>query len=386
MTNFAVETSQNSKAKEKTAYLRRSRDGSTVLWLDIFAKNAVTIALLIVGEWPDVVLADVVNEDWCHSDDLRGAGRRNRHQNHQQDQKGSRLAHQFSSHDLRDQSFISLLLRQQFFPLWGAQCKVGEARRGGHAERNGEPAQPTWKKAPNTLAGLGCNAALPVRLVHEEGAEITNQVDYAKHQPSRRKDRQITAVIVSIRAQSAREEFMDRPDTPQCAVIVSKRIGVHFDDEPKHGDENQCGIEIRHIKSRPQAADERVAAYDNRNDDGCCSGLESNNQIRHHCNSAEHQHGRDDHIAQQGEDAEHKVGVAVKTSTHDLEEGFGSGRVDLELNRHCRKEQDLDRGAWRVPKRTTDAILKRKVRSLNWSVCGQQRGWYRNEAGNRIAW
>ena len=220
-----------------------------VFLLDLVTQFAEAVASIFFVERLDVVLVNVVDQDGRDCDDFRGSGRSDGHQDHQQNEEWARVAHQRRGHERRHQSFISLLHRQQLFPFGGAQCQVSEAHRGRHAERNGEPAQAARNKPPDALTGLGCDAALPVRLVDENRAEVADQVDDAKHQPPRGENGQVAVVVVTFRAFEARQEVVDRLDCPQfVVVIVSARIAVHLDHETQHDDEDQGGVEIGYVE------------------------------------------------------------------------------------------------------------------------------------------
>ena len=72
----------------------------------------------------------------------------------------------------------------------------------------------------------------------------------------------------------------------------------------------------------------------------------------------QHQHGGDDDVGGQGKHTEDLVGGFSEASVDDLQEGLGPGRPNLQLHRQHGEEQDLDRRACRVPKRSTDSVLK----------------------------
>ena len=72
----------------------------------------------------------------------------------------------------------------------------------------------------------------------------------------------------------------------------------------------------------------------------------------------QHEHGRDDDVGGQGEDAEDLVGGLSETSVDDLQEGLGPWSPGLQLHRQHGEQQDLNRRAGRVPEGAADSVLK----------------------------
>ena len=107
---------------------------------------------MVSPEGADVGLVDVVDNDRGNGDDLRRAGRHDRHQDEEEHGVFPDRSEQLLGNKRRSETFHDVFFREERCALCGRESKVGETHGGGQTERNCEPAEATCDEAPDALS------------------------------------------------------------------------------------------------------------------------------------------------------------------------------------------------------------------------------------------
>ena len=194
--------------------------------IKLTTQDALTI-LQVSSEWTDVSLVDIVDNNGGHSDHLGRPGGHDRHQNEEQHGVLSRGAEQLLSHQRSSQTLGHVLISEHGRTLGRAETKVGEAHGGGQGEGDGEPDETTCDEAPDSLERFSSHRTLPVGLVTEHGAEVTNNVDNAEDEATGAEEGEVGATLVAhvlIRSLPAGDEVKHRLGVSKGVLRVVKRI------------------------------------------------------------------------------------------------------------------------------------------------------------------
>mmetsp|Transcript_95294 Transcript_95294/g.248444 ORF Transcript_95294/g.248444 Transcript_95294/m.248444 type:complete len:481 (-) Transcript_95294:567-2009(-) len=141
--------------------------------------------------WVDVGPVDVVGHQRRHGDALGGARGDDGHEEHDRHHHGAARAEEVGGHCRRDEA--SSCLGGTDRQLQGHACQAQGCR-----EREGdrEPDQAPEEVALVSARGLRSDGGLPIGLVHEDCAEVPDDVDDAKLQAAQRHHREVGALLV----------------------------------------------------------------------------------------------------------------------------------------------------------------------------------------------
>ena len=209
---------------------------------------------------------------------------------------------------------------------------------------------------------------MPIRLVDEYSAKVTDNVDDAKHQTVAGEHGQVGTLLVSgNRSASILSLFVERctvAERVDCLALflgfahgVSKHVvdlvaRVNFDvDKENHDDQHGVddgGMEIIRQKSRLEASRGGVQDDTPGDQEGGKAVVHTGEGFDSRGTSKQ-EHGCHNDVGAEAKEEESKVGSPAPPSVHNLRDGVGRWSNLLQVNRQNTEEEDLNSGAGRIP-------------------------------------
>ena len=317
----------------------------------------------------DVLAVDIVSEQGGDGNLLGRASGHDGHEKHDRDRGGTTLTHQVGSDGRRHETRAGFAGGHR-----QVESDGGETHGGGEGERNGEPNETTEEVTLGGGGRLGRDGGLPVRLVNEDGTEVTDNVNDTEDDATFRKHRQVGALLVlgnraAVLAEAKlfgavgglRNRGQGVVHLARGAEFVIAR--VHDVDEGDENGENDRGVDVRRQEGRLKTTRHGVrddTERDQETSDGRVHAGERVDGGR----ATEHEHGRHDDVGEEAEEDEHLLHVGTPAGINDFANSVRVRGISLHLDGEHTKEQHLNRRARRVPKRTRDAVLVRDVGRL----------------------
>mmetsp|Transcript_15001 Transcript_15001/g.33868 ORF Transcript_15001/g.33868 Transcript_15001/m.33868 type:complete len:344 (-) Transcript_15001:362-1393(-) len=292
-------------------------------------------------------------------------------------------------HGRRDQSRASLARVDREH-----EGSRSEPKRSSQREGNRKPTDSPKQVPPSSTGRAGGDSTLPIRLVDEDGTEVSNNVDNSEHESTAGNHREIRPLDVScngaashlflaavIHEEGSLGSSIRRVDglallgcvanglVEEIVHLVS-RVNLDVDDSD-HGDEDSEDdhrVQVRGHERGFQPSSRSVKDDSPGNQEGrelvvySCQSL-------HSCGAAQKKHGRHDDVGAEPEEQERKVSRLAPASAYDLAHGMsGRGNI-LEADGEDSEDKNLDCGTGCIPERAADSILPCDIRRLKKGSC-----------------
>jgi len=139
----------------------------------------------------DVLAVHIVRKQGGDGNLLGGARGHDGHEEHDGDRSGTTLTHQVGGDGGRHETLTSFVRGDR-----QVESDGGETHGGGEGEGDGEPNETAEEVTLGGGARLGRDGGLPVRLVDENGTEVTDDVDDTEDDTTLREHGQVRALLV----------------------------------------------------------------------------------------------------------------------------------------------------------------------------------------------
>jgi len=317
----------------------------------------------------DVLPVDIVREQGGDSNLLGRASGHDGHEKHDRDRGSTTLTQQVGSNGWRHETRAGFSGSHRQVESDGS-----ETHGGGEGERNGEPDETAEEVTLGGGGRLGRDGGLPVRLVNEDGTEVTDNVNDTEDDATFRKHRQVGALLVLGNRTAVLAEtklfgaISLSHDRSQEVVHLARGAefgvaGVHDVDEGNENGENDRGVDVRRQEGRLETTRHGVRDDTERDQETSDGRVHAGERVDGG-GTTEHEHRRHDDVGEEAEEDEHLLHVGTPTSINDFANSVRVRSISLHLDGEHTEEQHLNRRAGRVPKRTRDAVLVRDVGRL----------------------
>mmetsp|Transcript_18159 Transcript_18159/g.59625 ORF Transcript_18159/g.59625 Transcript_18159/m.59625 type:complete len:279 (+) Transcript_18159:1716-2552(+) len=248
-----------------------------------------------------------------------------------------------------------------------------EAEGSRHGEGDGKPRDASQQVTLPGGAGLAGNGSLPVGLINEDRAEVSDDVDDTEDKTSLRPHGQETSMAVASGKLQAGGVLTLDGIAYQVVVhpvaasdVRGARVDLPHEDEKS--DEDDDSVREGGVVSSLQPSKGGVDANRNRDQEACSIDVHTRQRLDCRCSSQD-QHGRDDEVGENAKEEEDHVRGDTPADQHNLEHRVDGRTLPLDFDGQSREQDDLDRCSSSIPERSRHALLVCDIAGLQESGC-----------------